>query len=76
MRAKLPHAWILVPGFGAQGASAADTRAAARADGTGALVVSARGATFPDGPWVGDPVDVIRARIDATIRELGGAWSS
>lgn len=42
LRAAMPHAWILVPGFGRQGGRAADVRAAFHADGLGALVVSAR----------------------------------
>ncbi len=42
LRAAMPHAWILVPGFGRQGGRAADVRGAFHADGLGALVVSAR----------------------------------
>ena len=46
MRAAMPHAWILVPGFGKQGGRASDVRAAFHADGLGALVVSARDVIF------------------------------
>jgi len=46
LRAAMPHAWILVPGFGRQGGRAADVRAAFHADGLGALVVSARDVIF------------------------------
>jgi len=42
LRAAMPHAWILVPGFGRQGGRAADVRGAFHPDGLGALVVSAR----------------------------------
>ncbi|MFM7107810.1 MAG: hypothetical protein ACKOZU_04295 [Planctomycetaceae bacterium] len=42
----MPHAWILVPGFGKQGGRAADVRGAFDADGLGALVVSARDVIF------------------------------
>ena len=42
LRAAMPHAWILVPGFGRQGGRAADVRGAFHADGLGAIVVSAR----------------------------------
>ena len=42
LRAAMPHAWILVPGFGRQGGRASDVRGAFHADGLGALVVSAR----------------------------------
>lgn len=46
MREAMPHAWILVPGFGRQGGRAADVRGAFHADGLGALVVSARDVIF------------------------------
>jgi orotidine-5'-phosphate decarboxylase len=46
MRAAMPHAWILVPGFGKQGGRAADVRGAFHADGLGAIVVSARDVIF------------------------------
>jgi orotidine-5'-phosphate decarboxylase len=36
---------FLIPGYGAQGGTAADTAAAFRADGLGALVNSSRGIT-------------------------------
>ena len=46
LRAAMPHAWILVPGFGKQGGRAADVRGAFDANGLGALVVSARDVIF------------------------------
>lgn len=46
-RAAMPRAWFLVPGYGAQGASAVDCRGHLRDDGLGALVVSARGVLYP-----------------------------
>lgn len=46
LRALLPEAIFLVPGYGAQGAAAADAAAAFRDDGLGALVNSARGIVF------------------------------
>lgn len=73
LRRALPHSWLLVPGFGAQGASAADARAALDAEGLGALIVSARGATFParhDASFDSDPRSWISRRIDAVIAEL------
>ena len=42
MREAMPHAWILVPGFGRQGGRASDVRGAFHDDGLGAIVVSAR----------------------------------
>jgi orotidine-5'-phosphate decarboxylase len=46
LRAAMPHAWILVPGFGKQGGRAADVRGAFDSEGLGALVVSARDVIF------------------------------
>lgn len=50
LRAALPDVWFLVPGYGAQGGTAADVRAGFRADGLGAVVNSSRGVTFPFHP--------------------------
>jgi orotidine-5'-phosphate decarboxylase len=50
LREQLPDVWLLVPGYGAQGGTAADVRAAFRADGLGAVVNSSRGVTFPFRP--------------------------
>lgn len=50
LRQHLPSALILVPGYGAQGASAADTAGAFRPDGLGAVVNSSRGILFPYDP--------------------------
>jgi orotidine-5'-phosphate decarboxylase len=46
-RTAMPRAWMLVPGFGAQGAGREDILDHARPDGLGALVVSARSVLFP-----------------------------
>ena len=52
-REAMPQSWFLVPGFGAQGATAGDVRGHFR-DGLGALITSSRGVLFPtrgaDGP--------------------------
>jgi orotidine-5'-phosphate decarboxylase len=50
LRAALPQCWLLVPGYGAQGGTAADVKAAYRPDGLGAIVNSSRGVTFPFKP--------------------------
>lgn len=54
LRSELPHAYFLVPGFGAQGASAADVARTFDASGHGAIVNSSRAILFawkdaPDG---------------------------
>lgn len=46
LRRAMPHTWLLVPGFGAQGGSAADTAGAFDAKGLGAVVNSSRGVIF------------------------------
>jgi orotidine-5'-phosphate decarboxylase len=50
-RQLMPRATILVPGYGAQGATAADVAPSFREDGSGAVVNNARGIIFaPEGP--------------------------
>ena len=46
LRASMPNAIFLVPGFGAQGGTAADVEAAFDEDGLGAIVNSSRGIIF------------------------------
>ncbi len=46
LRKAMPDAPLLVPGYGAQGGTSADTAAAFHADGQGALVNSSRGIIF------------------------------
>ena len=46
LRAAMPHSWFLVPGFGAQGGSAADVAGAFDEQGLGAVVNSSRGIIF------------------------------
>jgi orotidine-5'-phosphate decarboxylase len=50
LRAAMPDVWFLVPGYGAQGGTAADVKAAYRPDGSGAVVNSSRGVVFPFKP--------------------------
>ncbi|MBN2793850.1 MAG: orotidine-5'-phosphate decarboxylase [Clostridia bacterium] len=46
LRAVMPHAYFLVPGYGAQGASGKDIVNCFNEDGLGAIVNSSRGITF------------------------------
>ena len=46
LRAAMPGVTLLVPGFGAQGGTAADVAAAFDADGLGAIINSSRGIAF------------------------------
>ena len=46
LRQAMPHSWILIPGFGAQGGGADDVKAGFDADGLGAVVNSSRHIIF------------------------------
>jgi orotidine-5'-phosphate decarboxylase len=46
LRHLMPHSYFLIPGYGAQGAGAAEVRACFNADGYGALVNSSRGILY------------------------------
>ncbi|TWU01456.1 orotidine-5'-phosphate decarboxylase [Neorhodopirellula pilleata] len=46
LRAAMPHSILLVPGFGAQGGTAEDVKAAMDSQGRGAIVNSSRGIIF------------------------------
>jgi orotidine-5'-phosphate decarboxylase len=72
LREALPHVLFLVPGFGAQGAGAADTAGAFRADGLGAVVNSSRGIIFAFEP--GDPT--WEGRIEAATRSTISALAA
>ena len=69
LRQLLPGVIFLVPGYGAQGGSAADTAAAFRPDGLGAVVNSSRGILFPFAP---DALDW-EARVVSAAREAAAA---
>ena len=46
LRQAMPHAWILIPGFGSQGGTARDVAAGFNSRGLGALVNNSRGIIF------------------------------
>lgn len=46
LRAAMPHAWLLIPGYGSQGGSARDVAGGFDADGLGAIVNNSRGIIF------------------------------
>jgi orotidine-5'-phosphate decarboxylase len=46
LRQDLPRAWLLVPGFGSQGGTAADVAAAFDQQGLGAVINNSRGIIF------------------------------
>jgi orotidine-5'-phosphate decarboxylase len=65
LRRLMPRVIFLVPGYGAQGGSAADVRAAFREDGLGAVVNSSRGVLFPYPPEAED----WEARVEQAARK-------
>jgi orotidine-5'-phosphate decarboxylase len=76
LRARMPEAWFLVPGVGAQGGSAAQALAGAREDGLGALPVASRSLLFPGGEGFDeDPGPCIESAIEALSRSLRMVWS-
>jgi orotidine-5'-phosphate decarboxylase len=70
VRKLLPDVWFLLPGFGAQGATAKDVAAAFRPDGLGAIVSSSRGITFPFPPDDPNWEAAIEAAARATVKSL------
>jgi orotidine-5'-phosphate decarboxylase len=69
LRRLLPEVIFLVPGFGAQGGTAADVTAAFRPDGLGAVVNSSRGVLFPFVP----EDDGWEKKVTAAAREAAAA---
>ncbi len=70
LRERAPDVIFLVPGYGAQGGTVADVRAALRPDGLGAVVNSSRGITFPFKPNDPDWRQQIIAAAALSAREL------
>jgi orotidine-5'-phosphate decarboxylase len=73
LREVLPEVPFLVPGFGAQGAGAADVAGAFRTDGLGAVVNSSRGIIAAFAPEAGNWESVVVAATQATINALAAA---
>jgi orotidine-5'-phosphate decarboxylase len=77
LRERMPDTIFLVPGYGAQGGSAADALAGRRADGKGVIVNSSRGiiAAWQDrshGEWSEDDWSgAARAALDRMNEDLG-----
>jgi orotidine-5'-phosphate decarboxylase len=75
VRAALPNVYFLVPGYGAQGAGAAETAAAFRADGLGAVVNNSRGITFSFTPTDSAWEAKVEAAASAMIAALAATTS-
>ncbi len=75
VRSALPEAFLLVPGFGTQGGSAADVAPAFRPDGLGAIVNSSRGIIFAFAPDDADWENKIESATCQTIADLAAKTS-
>jgi orotidine-5'-phosphate decarboxylase len=77
-RELMPQATILVPGYGAQGASAIDAVRAARADGTGVVVNASRSLMYAylKQPGAADPPASAAAAAEAMRTELNAALAA
>jgi orotidine-5'-phosphate decarboxylase len=73
LRAAMPEVPFLIPGYGAQGGTAADVAVAFRADGLGAVVSSSRGLLFPFQPEASDWEASIEQVTRTTVAELAPA---
>lgn len=75
LRKQMPSAWLLIPGYGAQGAGAAEVRAGFDDRGLGAIVNSSRGVIFAYGRAETTGLDwqnAVRAAAEKMNHEL--AW--
>ena len=69
----MPGVWLLVPGYGAQGGTAADVAAAFDSNGLGGIVNSSRGITFPFKPEDANWESAILATTKKAVGELRAA---
>ncbi len=77
LRARLPHTYFLVPGYGAQGGGAADVAPAFDKDGMGAIVNSSRGILCAWKKEQCDPADFAGAARREALRmkdDLTSVW--
>lgn len=73
LRRRMPHAWFLVPGVGAQGASAEDVRGCFNPDGRGALIAASRSiaAAHLSPPWnEQDPSKIWARAVESAATSL------
>ena len=79
LRAAMPHAWFLVPGYGSQGGTAADVAGGFDARGLGAIVNNSRGILYAYGrPEYAQRFGAARWQdaVDAATREMIDALRS
>jgi len=79
IRALMPHGFILVPGYGAQGGTGESAAISFNADSLGAVVSASRNITFPhqsndiaQGPFE----QLVKERLNAMIADVGSALAA
>ena len=72
LRQAMPHTWLLIPGFGAQGGTAKDCAAAFDEHGLGAIVNNSRGIIFAHSrkDWPADSARPWQEAVEAATREM------
>jgi orotidine-5'-phosphate decarboxylase len=71
LRQALPCCWFLVPGYGAQGGTAADVAGAFLANRLGAVVNSSRAILYPYSPDAADWESLVETAIRQARQDLG-----
>ncbi len=72
LREIMPQQIFLVPGYGAQGATAADCAASFKADGTGAIVNASRSVIYAFAKDSGDWKTAIKSAAEAFAADIAG----
>jgi orotidine-5'-phosphate decarboxylase len=70
LRAAMPGAWLLIPGYGAQGATAADIAAAFDDRGLGAVVNNSRGILFPNMDGTATQASAWESAVEAALERM------
>ena len=70
LRARMPRTIFLVPGYGAQGGTADDVRAAFTRGNRGALITASRSVIYPAAAGAGDWRDAVRAAARTFADEI------
>jgi len=70
LRARMPNAWLLIPGYGAQGGSAREVVAGFDSEGLGAIVNNSRGIIFAHQSEKYRHLDSWQHAVEASTRDM------
>ncbi len=73
LRARMPNAWLLIPGYGAQGGGAKDVAAAFDSNGLGAVINNSRGIIFAYQSARYQHFSSWQAAVEAATKEMNDA---